>query len=46
VEIEEGFMFRFLLALAKEYDRCPECGGTNIGEKDNIWFCYECEKEW
>ena len=24
---------------------CPRCKSTNTDKQNNIWYCYDCEKE-
>jgi ribosomal protein L37AE/L43A len=39
--------FKFLICAAVE-DKgrpCPRCNSTNTDKQGNIWYCYDCQKE-
>ena len=39
-------MLKFVKRAATETGKnCPRCGSTNTDKQGNIWYCYDCEKE-
>ena len=46
------FIMRFLMKVGQNETssnsgaKCPKCGSTNTDKQNNIWRCYDCDKEW